>query len=205
VASADGETAAFTKVQDWGTGWEGKYTITAGSTALTSWKVEFDLPTGATITTNWDSIRSGSGQHFIFSNASYNGSVAAGASVSFGFNGSGPSTPTNCLVNGQSCGGGGGTTVPGTPGTPTVTGTSSSSISLSWNASSGTVSGYRVFEGSTVVASPTGTSATIGSLAACSTHSYTVTAFNSAGESAHSNTVTATTAGCTTTSLPTHF
>src|SRR6266496_2964637 len=77
VASAAGETAAFTKVQDWGTGWEGKYTITNGSTALTSWKVEFDLPTGATITTNWDSIRSGSGQHFIFSNASYNGSVAA--------------------------------------------------------------------------------------------------------------------------------
>src|SRR5205807_249358 len=41
VASAAGETAVFTKVQDWGTGWEGKYTITAGSTAITSWRVEF--------------------------------------------------------------------------------------------------------------------------------------------------------------------
>jgi chitinase len=197
AANAAGETAAFTKVQDWGTGWEGKYTITAGPSAISSWRVEFDLPTGSTVTTSWDSVRSGSGQHFIFNNASWNGSLAAGASTTFGFNGSGPGTPTNCTINGQSCGGGGGPAVPGAPGNPTVTGTTSSSISLSWGASSGTVSGYRVFEGTTVVATPTGTTATIGNLAAGSTHTYTVAAFNSAGESPRSASVTGTTSSGT--------
>src|SRR6266545_244440 len=91
---------------------------------------------------------------------------------------------------------GGGTGVPGTPGTPTVTGTTSSSISLSWGAASGTVSGYRVYEGTTVRATVSGTSATIGSLASCSSHTYTVAAFNSAGESAKSGSVTGTTSGC---------
>lgn len=192
VANAAGETATFTKVQDWGTGWEGKYTITAGA-AISSWRVEFDLPAGTTITTNWDSVRSGSGQHFIFSNASWNGSLGAGASVSFGFNGAGPGTPSNCTINGAACGGGGGPGVPGRPGNPSVTAVTASSISLSWGASTGTVTGYRVFEGTTVVATPTGTTATIGSLAAGSTHTYTVAAFNSAGESPRSASVTGTT------------
>src|SRR6266545_262873 len=93
---------------------------------------------------------------------------------------------------------GGGTGVPGTPGTPTVTGTTSSSISLSWGAASGTVSGYRVYEGSTVRATVSGTSATIGSLASCSSHTYTVAAFNSVGESPKSGSVTGRTGGCPT-------
>jgi chitinase len=197
TASAAGETATFTKVQDWGTGWEGKYTVTNGGTAtITSWRVEFDLPAGTTITTSWDSVRSGSGQHVIFNNASWNGTLAPGASVSFGFNGAGPGTPANCTVNGSPCGGGTGTP-PGRPGNPTVTGVTSSTISLSWGASSGTVTGYRVFEGSSVVATPTGTTATITGLAAGSTHTYTVAAFNSAGESARSAAVTGTTSSGT--------
>jgi hypothetical protein len=92
---------------------------------------------------------------------------------------------------------GGGSTVPGVPGTPSVTGTTSSSISLSWGASSGTVSGYRVYEGSTVRATVTGTSATVGGLSACTSHTYTIAAYNSIGESAHSSAVTGSTSGCT--------
>ena len=204
-AQAAGETAAFTKVSDWGTGWEGKYTITNGPATITSWRVEFDLPAGTSITTHWDAVRSGTGNHLIFSNAGWNGTLAPGASISFGFNGAGPGTPSNCTVNGSACGGGSGPGVPGRPGNPTVTGVTASSISLSWGASSGTVSGYRVFEGNTVVASPTGTTATIGSLGACGTHTYTVAAFNSAGESSRSASITGTTSGCTTGPLPRHF
>ncbi|HET8662639.1 MAG TPA: fibronectin type III domain-containing protein [Micromonosporaceae bacterium] len=91
--------------------------------------------------------------------------------------------------------------VPGTPGTPTVTGTTSSSISLSWGASSGTVTGYRVYEGTTVRATVSGTSATIGGLGACTTHTYTVAAYNSNGESPKSGSRTATTSGCPTTAM----
>lgn len=92
--------------------------------------------------------------------------------------------------------GAGGTPVPGTPGTPVAGTVTNTSIALSWTASTGTVSGYRVYEGSTVVASPTATSATISGLTACTSHTYAVAAFNSAGESARSGTVTVTTTGC---------
>ncbi|MEU8149949.1 glycosyl hydrolase family 18 protein [Nonomuraea sp. NPDC048901] len=91
----------------------------------------------------------------------------------------------------------GGTGAPGQPGPPSVTGTTGSSIALSWGASSGTVTGYRVYEGSTVKATVTGTSATIGSLGACTSHTYTVRAYNSVGESAASAQVTGATTGCT--------
>ncbi|WP_440106061.1 cellulase family glycosylhydrolase [Streptosporangium sp. H16] len=83
------------------------------------------------------------------------------------------------------------------PSSPRSTGTTSSSISLAWNAStdnSGTVKDYRVYEGSAVVATVTGTSATVSGLAASTTHTYTVTARDAANnESARSASVTATT------------
>ncbi|XVQ85689.1 fibronectin type III domain-containing protein [Microbispora siamensis] len=99
-----------------------------------------------------------------------------------------------------------GTGTPGQPGAPTVTGGTDTSISLSWTASSGTVTGYRVYEGTTQRAQVTGTTATIGSLGACTTHTYTVRAYNSAGESAASAAVTGTTTGCSSGgALPKHI
>ncbi|MBX6383774.1 MAG: fibronectin type III domain-containing protein [Microbispora sp.] len=101
---------------------------------------------------------------------------------------------------------GSGTGVPGQPGAPSITGTTDTSISLSWAASSGTVTGYRVYEGTTQRAQVTGTSATIGSLGACTTHTFTVRAYNSAGESAASAAVTGTTTGCSSGgALPKHI
>ncbi|GGL15256.1 chitinase [Sphaerisporangium melleum] len=199
-ASAAAVTATFTKPQDWGTGFEGKYTITNGtSSTLNGWTVAFDLPSGYSVTTAWDAVMTKSGQHYTFANPSWAPTLAAGASITFGFNGAPGNftAPQNCTINGASCSGG--TTnpgAPGTPGTPSVTGTTGSSISLSWTASSGTVTGYRVYEGSAVRATVTGTSATVGSLATCSTHTYTVKAYNSVGESAASGAATGTTTGC---------
>ncbi|GAA2679083.1 carbohydrate-binding protein [Nonomuraea recticatena] len=92
----------------------------------------------------------------------------------------------------------GGTGVPGQPGAPSVTGATNSSISLSWGASSGTVTGYRVYEGSTQRAQVTGVSATVSGLGVCTSHTYTVRAYNSAGESASSASVTGSTTGCPT-------
>src|SRR6266536_1978770 len=68
----------------------------------------------------------------------------------------------------------GSTSPPPTPTGLTVTGTTSSSVSLSWNASSG-ATGYKVHRG-TSVTTVTGTSATIGGLAAGTTYSFTVSA-----------------------------
>lgn len=93
-------------------------------------------------------------------------------------------------------GGGGGTGAPSAPGTPTLGTVTNTSVALSWGAATGTVTGYRVYEGTTVKATVTGTSTTITGLTTCTAHTYTVTAYNSTGESAHSAGVTATTTGC---------
>jgi chitinase len=92
-------------------------------------------------------------------------------------------------------GGGGGDptpTVPATPGGLAVSGTTSSSVSLSWNAVSG-ATGYNVYRNGTKVTAVTGTSATVTGLAAATSYSFQVTATNSAGESAKSAAVTGTT------------
>jgi chitinase len=93
-------------------------------------------------------------------------------------------------------GGGGDTTPPSAPGNLHSTGTTSSSVSLAWTASTDNVgvTGYDVFRGSTKVATVTGTSATDTGLAASTTYTYTVTAHDAAGNvSAASNQISVTT------------
>ncbi|MEV4759624.1 cellulose binding domain-containing protein [Micromonospora sp. NPDC049559] len=201
--AASAATAAFVRTSSWSNGYEARFTVTNNtSSPISSWNVQFDLPSGSAISSSWDANVARSGQHYTATNASWNGALGAGASTSFGFVVAGTGDPTNCTVNGASCSGGSTPppTNPGAPGTPgnvRVTGTANTSISLAWNASSGTVTGYRVYEGTTVRATVTGTSATVSGLAACSAHSYTVAAYNSSGESAKSAAVSATTTGCT--------
>jgi chitinase len=90
-------------------------------------------------------------------------------------------------------GGGSGTSAPAAPTGLTVTGITSSSVSLSWTAPSGTVTGYYVDENGTEVASVTGTTDTVTGLAASTAYSFTVIAYNSAGSSPASSAVSATT------------
>uniref|UniRef100_A0AAU3I2L4 chitinase n=1 Tax=Streptomyces sp. NBC_01393 TaxID=2903851 RepID=A0AAU3I2L4_9ACTN len=93
-------------------------------------------------------------------------------------------------------GGGGGDPAPTVPATPaglTVSGTTSSSVSLAWNTVSG-ATGYNVYQGGSKVQSVTGTSATVSGLTASTSYSFQVSATNSAGESAKSSAVTGTTA-----------
>jgi hypothetical protein len=200
AAAAPGLTATFTTVSDWGTGFEGKVTVTNTSgTTLNGWTVEFDLPAGHTITSSWDAQRTSSGQHHTFRNPGWAPALPSGSSAVFGFNAS-PGNPggiQNCRLNGDPCDGGSGTPgAPPAPGSPRVTGTTTTSVALAWTASGGSVTGYRVYEGSTVRATVTGTSATIGGLGACTSHTFTVAAYNAAGESARSAPVSATTTGC---------
>ncbi|MFI8190949.1 chitinase [Streptomyces sp. NPDC085946] len=106
--------------------------------------------------------------------------------------------------------GGGGTdpapTVPAAPGGLRVSGTTSSSVSLAWNAVSG-ATGYTVYRDGTKVTAVSGTSATVTGLAAATSYSFQVTAGNAAGESARSAAVTGRTAasdGGGGTGLPKH-
>ncbi|WP_442538372.1 chitinase [Streptomyces pseudogriseolus] len=85
-------------------------------------------------------------------------------------------------------GGGGGDpepTVPATPAGLTVSGTTATSATLTWNAVSG-ATGYTVYRDGTRVTAVTGTSATVTGLAANTSYSFQVAATNAAGESARS-------------------
>jgi chitosanase len=107
ASAAAGPTATFTKDTDWGSGWQGKVVISNGGTsAITSWTVEFDLPAGTTVGSYWDALLTTSGSHLTFTNRNWNGTVAPGATVSFGLLGSGSGSPTGCKLNGVACTGG---------------------------------------------------------------------------------------------------
>jgi hypothetical protein len=92
--------------------------------------------------------------------------------------------------------------VPGTPGTPTASNVTASSASLSWSASSGTVSNYVVERATgasstsfSQVGTPTGTTFNDSGLSASTTYRYRVRAVNSAGSSGTSGITNVTTSG----------
>nr|WP_232786762.1 Calx-beta domain-containing protein [Mycolicibacterium aurum] len=97
-------SAAFVVSDNWGSGFTGAVTVTAGSSGLNGWTVEFDTP--AQISNIWNAeIVSRVGTRYVVRNVSYNANVAAGQTVSFGFQatpGGGSATATNFSVNGQS-------------------------------------------------------------------------------------------------------
>ncbi|WP_369364340.1 glycosyl hydrolase family 18 protein [Streptomyces sp. CG4] len=180
-------TASFTKTSDWGTGFGGQWTIkNTGTTGISSWTVEWDFPSGTSVTSAWDADVTSSGTHWTAKNKSYNGTLAPGASVSFGFNGAGPGSPSNCKLNGASCDG---TTVPGdnppsAPGTPTASNITDTSVKLSWGAATDDkgVKNYDVLRDGKVVGTVTTTSYTDGGLSAGTDYSYTVQARDTAGQ-----------------------
>jgi len=81
-------TATFTAPNPWDGGFVGNVTVTAGS-ALTGWKVTITLPSGVQVTNGWNATFTGSSGTVVATNASYNGTVAAGQSTTFGFQGTG--------------------------------------------------------------------------------------------------------------------
>ncbi|MDR9852176.1 glycosyl hydrolase family 18 protein [Paenibacillus sp. VCA1] len=95
-------------------------------------------------------------------------------------------------------GGGGGTDTqaPTMPTNLTVTGVTSSSVSLSWTASTDNVgvTGYNVYQGTTLAMTVTGTTATVAGLSASTSYTFKVAAKDAAGNvSPQSAAVTATT------------
>ncbi|MER6462874.1 glycoside hydrolase family 18 chitinase [Streptomyces sp. NPDC001288] len=203
-------TATYTKTQDWGTGFGGQWTVkNTGTSSISSWTVEWDYPSGTSVTSAWDADVTSSGTHWTAKNKSYNGTLAPGASVSFGFNGAGSGSPSNCQLNGASCDGG--TTVPGdsapsAPGTPTASGVTDTSVKLSWSAATDDkgVKNYDVLRDGKVVSTVTTTSYTDTGLTAGTDYSYTVQARDTANQTGPaSGAVAVHTTGGTTTPPPT--
>ncbi|MFD6970672.1 glycosyl hydrolase family 18 protein [Streptomyces sp. NPDC059949] len=198
--AATSATATYTKVSDWGTGFEGKWVVkNTGTTTLTSWTVEWDYPAGTSVTSAWDATVTSSGTHWTARNVGWNGTLAPGGTASFGFNGAGSGAPGGCKINGASCDGGTqpGDTPPTAPGAPTASSVADTSLTLTWTPATDDkgVKNYDVYRGSAKIATVTGTSYADSGLTKGTAYTYSVTArdtVDQTGPSSGSTTVTTT-------------
>nr|WSZ13424.1 glycoside hydrolase family 6 protein [Streptomyces canus] len=112
------------KVQNqWDTGFTAAVTVTNNTTAKSSWSLKWAYAGNQKVTSGWNAKISQSGTAVTAANESYNGTLATGGSVSFGFQGSYSGTnavPATFTLDGVTCNvDGGGPTDPGPtdPGT----------------------------------------------------------------------------------------
>ncbi len=93
---------AYAQASGWGTGFTGNITIkNTGTTALKGWTMEFDLK--ANIVNIWNAvIVSHVGTRYVIRSADWNGTIAAGGQISFGFQAEGIAgeLPSNKKLNG---------------------------------------------------------------------------------------------------------
>ncbi|MDI2131594.1 glycoside hydrolase family 18 chitinase [Yinghuangia seranimata] len=187
ASAATSATATYTKTQDWGTGFGAQWTIkNTGTTTLTSWIVEWDYPAGTSVTGFWEATVTSSGNHWTAKNVGWNGTLAPGASATFGFNGAGSGAPSGCKLNGGSCDGGSQPTdnPPSAPGRPSAGNVGDTALTLTWPPATDDhgVTNYDVSRDGAKIATVTGTSYDDSGLAKGSTHTYTVVARDTAGQ-----------------------
>ncbi|MFF1820790.1 glycosyl hydrolase family 8 [Kribbella sp. NPDC058245] len=177
-----GATATISRVKlNWEAAYGKSYKIQTSADGSTGWTDVFSTTTGNGATD--DLTLSGSGRYVrVYGTA---------RGTSYGY------SLFDFEVYGTTGGGNPGDTTP--PSTPTglaATGTTSSSVSLAWNASTDNigVTGYVVYRNGTEVATSAGTTYTDTGRTASTSYTYTVKARDAAGNlSAVSNSVTATT------------
>ncbi|NYI04183.1 cellulose binding domain-containing protein [Allostreptomyces psammosilenae] len=91
----------------WSGGFQGAVTIrNTGTTAIDGWTLKWSFPNGQRITQIWGGTHTQTGADVTVTNAAYNGTIAAGATATFGFIGSHTGTngePTAATLNGGAC------------------------------------------------------------------------------------------------------
>ncbi|HEX5402562.1 MAG TPA: cellulose binding domain-containing protein, partial [Pseudonocardiaceae bacterium] len=98
----------YTTQSQWAGGFTADVTLTnTGTTAWSSWQAGFTYPGDQKITSSWNTgSLTQTGQQVTASNASYNGTLAPGASTSFGMQGTwtnSDAAPSGFTVNGMTC------------------------------------------------------------------------------------------------------
>jgi endo-1,4-beta-xylanase len=98
----------YTKTAEWAGGFTAQVVIAnTGKTAINGWSLTFTFPGDQKLTSNFNGGFSQTGTKATLTNASYNGAIAAGTSVTDGFQGtwtSNDTIPTSFAVNGTACG-----------------------------------------------------------------------------------------------------
>jgi O-glycosyl hydrolase len=93
-------TATYSLVNSWPGGFQAGVTVTNGSTARTSWTVSFTFGGDQKINDLWNGSYTQTGESVTVKNLSYNGSLGAGASTTFGFTGT---STNNAAPTGLTC------------------------------------------------------------------------------------------------------
>jgi endo-1,4-beta-xylanase len=81
-------SATYSVTSQWNAGFTGQVTIACSGASLSSWKASWAYGAGQQITQAWNATCTQSGTAVSCANASYNGTVPDGGSVTFGFNAS---------------------------------------------------------------------------------------------------------------------
>lgn len=94
-------SATYAVASSWSSGFIGTVKVTAGSAAVSGWKVTMALPSGTTIANAWNGQVTGTSGTVTVTNMAYNGSLSAGQSTEFGFQGtgSGSGATVSCAVS----------------------------------------------------------------------------------------------------------
>ncbi|MBG6054989.1 hypothetical protein IWX81_001400 [Salinibacterium sp. CAN_S4] len=86
-------TARYKVTNTWNGGFTADVTVTnSGSSASTGWSASWSLASGQSVANVWNASYSVSGAKVSAKNVSYNGALSAGASTTFGFQGTGSTT-----------------------------------------------------------------------------------------------------------------
>lgn len=97
VPGGNGVSCSVGEINNWGSGFTASFTVkNAGSAAVNGWSVKLGFAGSISVVNAWNATISNSGGSYTASNASYNGSIAPGQSVSFGFQGSGTPGAVSC-------------------------------------------------------------------------------------------------------------
>ena len=94
-------TATYALVDSWSGGYQAQITVTAGASGLSGWSVGWAFPGNQKITGMWNASFRQSGASVTAGNMFYNGTLAARASTTFGFNAN--VTGTNAAPASFSC------------------------------------------------------------------------------------------------------
>ncbi len=138
-AAVVGCRVTYSVPSQWPGGFTGSVAVTNLGDPLNGWRVGWTFPSGQQVAQAWNAVSTQSGAAVTMANASYNPALGSGASVTFGFNATFPSTntaPTAFALNGVTC-------------TGTMTGTSTATTpapttpppSNAWNPPSNLVTG----------------------------------------------------------------
>ncbi|MCA2218441.1 CotH kinase family protein [Jidongwangia harbinensis] len=83
-----GCTAAYTQLGQWGGGFQGEVTVTAGAARINGWTVTLTFANGQQVSQGWNAVLSSSGAVVTARNAGHNGALNPAASATFGVLGS---------------------------------------------------------------------------------------------------------------------